>query len=110
MLFQTPLQKHLKHYSVIKLQLFNLRCLLVNSPMEMNPIYPFAANDNKPYLILLKNHNDTYELREETWLTHLCFGPHEGCADIAELLVPQFVLTVALYFDVRVVLNEKCHC
>lgn len=41
-----------------------------------------------------------------TW-THLSFGPHEWGADIADLLIPQFVHNVTVYFYIRGVLSEN---
>lgn len=40
-------------------------------------------------------------------IPHLSFSPHERSTDVADLLVPQFVLSVTLDFDVRVVLDQK---
>lgn len=39
--------------------------------------------------------------------SHLTFGPHEWSTDVADLLIPQFILSVTVYFDVRCVLHEN---
>lgn len=40
-------------------------------------------------------------------LSHLTFGPHEWCADIADLLIPRFDLGVTVDFDVWGVLYKN---
>lgn len=40
-------------------------------------------------------------------LSHLTFGPHEWSADVADLLIPQFDLSVTINFDVWGVLYEN---
>lgn len=39
--------------------------------------------------------------------SHLTFGPHKWGTDVADLLIPQLILSVTVYFDVRRVLHEN---